>query len=114
MILSQVQDDGKLHPLAYTSHLLSKFENYPVTELKTLAVIWGNHPLSVLLVWTPSGHAAVKTVLGTPNLTGKHARWWSRVHGSGVGRLEIIHRAGKENCHADALSHQPSLPAPEE
>ena len=51
----------------------------------------GNHPLSVLLVWTPS-------------LTSKHAQWWSKIHGSGVGRLEIIHRAGKENCHADALS----------
>ena len=31
-----------------------------------------------------------------------------------VERLEIIHRAGKENCHADALSRQPNLPAPEE
>ena len=41
-ILSQVQDDWKLHPLAYASHSLSKSEqNYPVTELETLAVVWG-------------------------------------------------------------------------
>ena len=59
-------------------------------------------------------HAVVKAVLETPNLTGKHAQWWSKIHGSGVGRLEIIHRSGKENCHADALSHQPNLLAPEE
>ena len=116
-ILSQVQNDGKLHPLVYASCALSKSEkNYPVTELETLAVVWGVTHFRYYLyghqVTVYTDHAAVKAVLGTPNLTGKHARWWSRVHGSGIGKLEIVHRAGKENRHADALSRQSNLPAP--
>ena len=57
-------------------------------------------------------HATVKAVLGTSNLTSKHACWWSKIHGSGIGEVDIVHRAGKENLHADALSHQPVMPAP--
>ena len=57
-------------------------------------------------------HAAVKAILGAPNLTGQHARWWSKLHGSGIKKMKIIHRAGINNQHADALSRQPVLPAP--
>ena len=57
-------------------------------------------------------HAAVKAVLGVPNLTGQHARWWSKVYGNGIRQIDIVHRTGKENQHADALSRQPILPAP--
>ena len=40
-ILSQLQDDNKLHPLAYASRSLSPSEkNYAITELETLAVVW--------------------------------------------------------------------------
>ena len=118
VILSQVQDVGKLHPLTYCCSLSKSEKNYLVTELETLAVVWGITHFRYYLyghqVTVYTDHAAVKAVLETPNLTGKHARWWSKIHGSGVGRLEIIHRAGKENWHADALSHQPNLLAPEE
>ena len=112
-ILSQLQEDGKLHPLAYASRSLSKSEkNYPVTDLETLAVIWGVTHIRYYLyghqVTIYTDHAAVKAVLGTPNLTGKHARWWSKIHGSGIGEVDIVHRAG----HADALSCQPVMPAP--
>ena len=38
---SQVQDDGKLHPVTYASRALNPSEkNYSVTELETLAVVW--------------------------------------------------------------------------
>ena len=57
-------------------------------------------------------HAAVKAVLGAPSLTGQHARWWSKVYGSGIRLLDIVHRAGKDSQHADALSRQSVLPAP--
>ena len=87
-----------------------------MTELETLAVVWGVIHFRYYLyghqVTVYTDHAAVKAVLGTPNLTGKHARWWSRVHGSGMGKLEIVHRAGKENYHTYALSCQPNLPVP--
>ena len=54
----------------------------------------------------------MKAVLGIPNLTGQHARWWSKVYGSGIRQINIVHRTGKENQHADALSRQPVLSAP--
>ena len=40
--LSQLQEDEKLHPLTYASHLLPKLEKkYPITELETLAAVCG-------------------------------------------------------------------------
>ena len=117
-ILSQIQEDGNLHPLAYASRSLSKSEkNYSATDLETLAVVWAVTHFRYYLyghqVTIYTDHTAVKAVLETPNLTGKHARWWSKIHGSGIG-VNIVHRAGKENRHADALSHQPVMPAPTE
>ena len=41
-ILSQMQEDEKLHPVAYASHSVSKSEkNYPITDLEMLTVVWG-------------------------------------------------------------------------
>ena len=116
-ILSQIQDDSKLHPLAYASRSLSQREkNYAITELETLAVVWAVTHFHYYLygneVTVFTDHAAVKVVLGTPNLNGKHARWWSKVYGSGIGKIDIIYRAAKHNSHADALSRQPVLPTP--
>lgn len=59
-------------------------------------------------------HTAIKAVLETPNLTGKHACWWSKVHSSSIGEIDIVHQAGRENCRVDALSCQPIMPAPAE
>ena len=40
-VLSQVQPDGKLHPVAYASRSLNHCErNYGVSELETLTVVW--------------------------------------------------------------------------
>ena len=57
-------------------------------------------------------HSAVKPVLETPNPTGKHARWWTRVYGRGIKSVSIIYRARRENKSADALSRSPASPAP--
>ena len=41
-VLSQVQEDMKLHPVAYASRALTAPEKrYAITELETLAVVWG-------------------------------------------------------------------------
>ena len=56
-------------------------------------------------------HAAAKAVLGAP---GKHARWWNKVHGSGIKEVNIAYQAKQNNCHADALSRQLVLPPPVE
>ena len=67
-ILSQLQDDSKLHPLAYASHSLSSSEkNYAITELETLAVVWAiahfRYHLYGNRVTVYTDHAAVKAVL---------------------------------------------------
>ena len=95
-VLSQTQDDGQLHPVAYASRALSPQEKrYAITELETLAVVWAvNHFHAYLYghdVCVFTDHSAVKAVLETPNPSGKHTRWWSKVFGSGVWSLEIVY-----------------------
>jgi len=64
-----------------------------------------------LIVTITLHHSAVKAILGTPNLSRQHARWWTKLYGSGIKRIEIVHRAGIQNQHADVLSQQPTSPA---
>ena len=116
-ILSQFQEDKRLHPVAYASRALSDQEKrYAITELETLAVVWAmshfycylyGHDVTVL-----TDHSAVKAVLCNPGGSSKHARWWTRVYGAGIRNVNIIYRAGRDNANADALSRQPYLPAP--
>ena len=115
-ILSQYQVDHKLHPVAYASRSISSTEaNYAITDLETLAVVWAvthfryylyGHKVTII-----TDHAAVKAILGAPSLSG---RWWSKVHGSGIKQVEIVHRSGKTNQHTDCLSRQPVWTAPTE
>ena len=118
-VLSQKQSDGLLHPVAYASRSLSGPEaNYGITELETLAVVWAityfHHYLYGRNVTVLTDHSAVKAVLETPNPSGKHARWWTRVYGTGVKTVQIVHRSGKSNASADALSRSPQAMAPQE
>ena len=93
-VLVQQQEDGKLHPVAYASRALNPAEkNYAITELETLVVVWAvTHFHSYLYghkVTIYTDHSAVKAVLETPNPTGKHARWWTRIYGLGLKKLNI-------------------------
>ena len=111
-VLSQQQDDGVLHPVAFASRSLSPTErNYSVTDLETLAVVWAMQHFRAYLyghkVTVVTDHSAVKTVLGAPCSSGKHARWWLKVFGSGVKDVQIVYRPGRENDRADALSRNP-------
>ena len=116
-VLSQTQEDGKVHPVAYASRALSPTERkYAITELETLAVVWAvthfRYYLYGYSVKIFTDHTAVKAVLGAPQPNGKHARWWSKVFGSIIKAVEIMYRSGKGNTNADALSCQPYLDAP--
>ena len=118
-ILSQTQSSGQRHPVAYASRSLSAAErNYGISELETLAVVWSiTHFHSYLYghrVTVFTDHSAVQAILNTPTPSGKHARWWSRVYGSGVSEVTIIYRSGKTNTNADALSRNPCSPAPQQ
>ena len=117
-VLSQKQLDGRHHPIAFASRALSPTErNYSITELETLAVVWALSHFRFYLygnsVKVLTDHSAVKAVLMSPNPSGKHARWWTRVFGSGIKEVNIVYRSGKENVVADALSRSPEAPARE-
>ena len=113
-VLSQVQEDGKLHPVAFASRSLSTAgKNYSVMELETLAVFWALTRFHSYLygqtVTVMTDHTAVRVILETPNPSGKHARWWTKVYGMGIKQVKIIHRSGKLNVSADALSRSPRV-----
>ena len=116
-VLSQKQEDGRFHPVAYASRALSSQEkNYGITDLETLAVVWAISHFHAYLygheVTIYTDHSAVKAVLETPS--GKHARWWTKIYSRGVKKVNIVYRSGKENLNADTLSRNPYLPAPAE
>lgn len=115
-ILSQRQN-GNLLPIAYASRALTQSEkNYCITDLETLAIVWSlSHFRAYLyghVVTVYTDHLAAKSVLQSPSLNGKHARWWTKVHSSGIKEVNIVYRPGRENAKADSLSRNPSLPAP--
>jgi len=88
-VLSQKQEDGCLHPISYASRALSLSEkNYGITDLETLAVVWAighlQHYLYNQQVRVYTDYSAVNSVLLNPNILGKHARWWTKVFGSGL------------------------------
>ena len=72
----------------------------------------GNQALSAYLyghdVQVVTDHSAVKALLSNPSASGKHARWWLQVYGSGVRKVDIVYRPGKENTRADTLSRNPT------
>ncbi len=51
----------------------------------------------------------MKAILENPSKNGKHARWWTKIYGNGLSRIDIQYRPGKENANADALSRAPHL-----
>ena len=56
-------------------------------------------------------HSVVHAILNSPSPSGKHARWWSKVYGAGINKIELVHRSGKANTNADVLSRNPRYPA---
>ena len=79
-VLAQQQDDDTVRPLAYASRSLQQHErNYGVTELEALGVVWAvKHFRNYLYghrcdVFTD--HQALKSLLNTPQPSGKLARW---------------------------------------
>ena len=60
-----------------------------------LAVVWAMQHFKAYLysheVTVVTDHSAVKAILQMPNLSGKYARWWLKVFGSGVKKIDIVY-----------------------
>ena len=108
-VLAQRQEDGLVRPIAYASRSLQEHEKrYGATELEGLGVVWAVKHFRPYLyghhcdIYTD--HEALKSLLNTPQPSGKLARW-----GMAIQELDvrILHRSGKHNANADALSRAP-------
>ena len=108
-VLAQRQDDCSVKPVAYASRSLQQHEqNYGITELEGLAVVWAvkhfRHYLYGHTCEVYTDHEALKALLNTPRPSGKLARWGMALQELD---LKIFYRPGKGNSNADALSRSP-------
>ena len=108
-VLAQKQNDGSVRPVAYASRTLQPHEqNYGVTELEALGVVWAvrhfRHYLYGHHCDVFTDHKALKSLLNTPHPIGKLARWELALQ---EVDLSIFYRPGKKNVLADALSRSP-------
>ena len=92
--------------IAYASRSLVGAEsNYPITELECLAVFWGIQYFHKFLIRRKftviTDHAALKSLTNGKIPKGRRARWMMELQ---QYDFEIVHRSGKENKNADALS----------
>ena len=102
-ILSQKQQVGCLHPLAYASRKLQAAEkNYCITELGTLGIVWAvkyfRSYLLGLRVVVYTDHVACASLLSCRNPSLKLARW---------GMVRWI--LSSSTADADSLSRMPSV-----
>src|SRR5215207_10076645 len=95
--------------IAYASRSLNKAEcNYGITDQECLAVVWAVKHFKQYLGLLPfkviTDHSALKFLQTADMPSGKRARWIMYLQ---QFTFEIIHRPGKENKNADALSRIP-------
>ena len=108
-VLSQIQDDGVIHPIAYASRSLDKHErNYGISELETLGLVWAVRYFRPYLLGHPcvvyTDHAACLSILNSARPSGKLARWALTIQEMD---LTIKHKAGRENSNEEALCRNP-------
>lgn len=105
-VLSQKDDENRERVIAYASRSLNKAErNYGITDQECLAVIWAvkyfEQYLGLLPFQVVTDHSALKYLQTAKMPTGRRARWIMYLQ---QFEFEIIHRPGKDNKNADALS----------
>ena len=104
-VLSQQYEDGE-HPVAYESRKMNSAEqNYPTHERELLAVIhalrtW-RHYLAGQKFTVVTDHYSLQYLRTQPQLSKRQARWLDFI---AEFDFDVIHRPGKSNVVADALS----------
>ena len=79
-VLSQAQEDGAVHPIAYASRSVDKHEKkYGISELETLGLVWAVRYFRPYLLGHPcvvyTDHAVCLSILNTARPSGKLACW---------------------------------------
>ena len=106
-VLSQIQEDGHDHPIAYASATLNKHErNYSVTEKECLAVVFavkvfrpyllGPKPFTVV-----TDHAPLTALAKHRDTAGRLGRWNLILS---EFKFHVRHKPGRAHANADALS----------
>ena len=106
-VLSQKQEDGQFHPVAYGSRALTMHEkNYHSTKLEFLALKWAvMEHFKEYLLYQPflvkTDNNPLTSIFTTPNLDATGCRW--------VGALAkydfwLEYQKGQDNAVVDALS----------
>ena len=104
------QDHGQgLQPIAFMSHKMNKAErNYPVHEQELLAIVQALREWRHYLHGSPfevvTDHNSLKYFMSQPTLSARQARWSEKLQ---EFDMKIVHRPGKLNDAADALSRRP-------
>ena len=104
-VLSQVWDDGE-HPIAYESRKMNAAEmNSSTHERELLVVIHALRVWRHYLLGKPfqivTEHHSLKYLMTQRNLSKRQTRWVEMV---AEFDFEVVHRPGKSNVVADALS----------
>ena len=104
-VLSQVQDNGEEHVIAYGSRILSKAERrYSVTRKELLAIVIFVGHFRQYLLGKPfvlrTDHNALKWLKNFRNPEGQLARWLEKLE---EYSFSVEHRPGKKHANADSL-----------
>jgi hypothetical protein len=107
-VLCQKHEDGE-HPIAYISRQLNDAEkNYTVSEQECLAVVWATKEFEHYLIDAPftiiTDHEALRW-LPTKKFDNKRLMTWAIKLNE--YKYTVVHRTGRNNANADALSRQP-------
>uniref|UniRef100_A0A1X7SIY1 Reverse transcriptase RNase H-like domain-containing protein n=1 Tax=Amphimedon queenslandica TaxID=400682 RepID=A0A1X7SIY1_AMPQE len=109
-VLSQLDDSGQEHPVAYFSKkLLPREEKYSTIEKECLAIKLGVKAFQVYLLGKQfqiqTDHRALVWLNNMKDKTSRLTRWSLALQ---PFDFTIVHRVGKANVNADALSRAPS------
>ena len=105
-VLSQFDDEGTDHPIAYFSRkLLPREQRYSTVEKECLAIKLGTQAFRVYLLGRQftiqTDHRALQWLDRLKETNGRLTRWSLALQ---PFQFKVQHRAGKANANADALS----------
>jgi hypothetical protein len=108
-VLSQLDDNGIEHPVAFASKVLSKTErNWSCTEREAYAIVWGVDHFRSFLLGRPfqlvSDHQPLRWLRQMKCPPPKLARWILQLE---EFDFEITYKPGEKNVNADAMTRPP-------